>query len=198
MSMKLEKEFARIDDYLPSAKTDGYSAFAKVLQWLMAALVFLNTGLGWSIDGGDTPPGNPNVLLVHFALGILFIVLLTARVICRRRNSPPPLPETVSVHQQRAARLTHFSLYGLMTLVPMLGLWTSLSHQEVLPFLSGAGFEKPLSNASTFSSRKDLHVLSVNLLLTVGMIHVAAALHHQFWGKDKLLHRTAWGNQHEK
>ena len=197
MPVRFENEIAPSVYKPPLTGERGYSPTAKVLHWLMAFIIFLNAGLGWSLDG-DGLTSNPNVLLIHFAFGTLLLTLLILRIAWWKRNAPPQLPSSISAYQRKAAQVMHFGFYVLMAVVPLSGLWMGLVHEELLHFVAMAGLEILQPEDHSFQSRKALHSLTVNLLLAGALFHIAAALHHQFWLKDKLLVRMTWGGKHNE
>ncbi|MGI9129025.1 MAG: cytochrome b [Roseomonas sp.] len=103
-------------------------------------------------------------------------------------STATPLPSSMTAQQQR---LAHFGLYGLMAVVPLLGLAT--------PFLRGRGLEfgffsiaSPLAANRTLSrSVKEVHELVAYGLLGLVAFHIAAALWHQFIKRDGLMDRMS-------
>jgi cytochrome b561 len=85
------------------------------------------------------------------------MLLLALRIVWRMVSTAPALPVGMNTQQRRLARLAHFGLYGLMAVVPLLGLATL--------FLRGRGLEfglfsiaSPLAANRTLSrSIKEVH-----------------------------------------
>jgi cytochrome b561 len=104
----------------------GYSAAQKWLHWGMALLVAILAAVGLTMTrlGEGTVTGA--LYELHKSIGLIVLGLVTARMAVRlARGVPPPEPD-IPAWQQRAARASHYGLYGLLVLVPLAG-WTATS-----------------------------------------------------------------------
>ena len=168
-----------------------YDRLAILFHWVMAALIFYAAASILIAD--DLPRGafRDFIKTSHNSVGAVVMLLLALRIVWRMLSTAPPMPDGMSTQQQRLARLAHFGLYGLMAVVPLLGLATL--------FLRGRGLEfgffsiaSPLAANRTLSRTiKEVHELAAYGLLGLVTFHIAAALWHQFIKRDGLMDRMS-------
>jgi cytochrome b561 len=175
--------------------TGGYSGAQKALHWTVAALVLAMVVIGvamTTIAGGATK----NALYeIHKSIGLVVLALMGVRIALRWRRGAPPLVPDLPAWQRRAAVASHYALYALLVLVPVLG-WSGVSAccppvnlfwtvPVTLPI--GGGFE----TAKPILYVHDILALSLAALVAV---HVAAALHHHVVRRDDTLRRMLPGS----
>jgi cytochrome b561 len=114
-----------------------YGAVPQSLHWITAIFVICGFLLGQF--GDALPKGSPRDvgLLVHMTLGQCVVALLVIRLLWRRVNPPPP-PETTPFGRllDIAAKASHFTLYGLLFVVPLLGMIVQLKRGNDLPIFA--------------------------------------------------------------
>lgn len=169
-----------------------YGAVPQALHWLTAILVPCGFILGQFLD--DLFPKGPVRdfgLSVHMTLGQCVLALLVISLVWRMANPPPP-PEKTPFGQlvEFAARLTHFALYALLLVVPLLGTMVQLKRGNALPIFAFWQVHSPWPvDRNLARSILQLHGLLADALLILAGIHAAAALvHHWIW-RDRTLMR---------
>jgi cytochrome b561 len=180
-----------------------YSAVAIVLHWAIAAAILTNHGLGWwmhrAIEVAERQAAAISAFQVHKSLGLTVLVLSVLRVAWRLAHRAPPLPASLPVWQNRAARLVQGGLYALMVLVPLAG-WTYVSTQWrgdaplTVPTLWFGLFEVPhLFDAAAVDAGERAAIAARNFtahvwlawgLLALLLAHAGAALKHRFVNRD--------------
>lgn len=171
-------------------ETTRYSAVARWLHWLIAIFVILNivTGLGH-----DALPRDQRgvVMAFHFSSGITVLALTVLRILWRIGHKPPPLPAGMSGWQVGLARGTHWAFYALMIVLPLSG-WIMVSSAPfpiqwfglvALPKF-GVTREDAISGVAG-----EGHEILGFLMAGLVVLHIGAALWHQFGLKDNLLAR---------
>jgi cytochrome b561 len=167
--------------------------------------------------------GGIPIIGVHMILGIAVLVLLLVRLVIRLRIRRPDWATTGSALLDRIGKWTHIALYFFTFSVTVTGLIFALQTNRLAAAFSGAprqfaqrqfqpgqfpapgqgfqpgeggerpeGFRGGLLAAGRFVFRA-FHELSWQILLALIILHVAAALFHQFWRKDNLLGRMWFG-----
>jgi cytochrome b561 len=130
------------------------------------------------------------LLAWHKSIGFLILGVIILRLGWRLYSPPPPLPATVPVLQQYAARVSHGLMYVILLAMPLVG-WASSSAANltvsvfgwfVLPNLTAPDKELAQWLIST-------HVVMAWLLLSIIVLHVTAALWHHFVIRDDVLKR---------
>jgi cytochrome b561 len=174
-----------------------YSSVQKFLHWTMAALIVLMVTVGVTMTNiGETPYTNA-LYELHKSLGIVVLTLALIRIAVRWTRSAPPL-EPMPEWQRRAAYASHYSMYGLIVLVPLMG-WIATSYccKPVNLFWT-LPVSLPIPDAPTMEAAKPLflvHFTLAFLLAAIATVHVTAALHHHFVKRDRTLVRMLPGGE---
>jgi cytochrome b561 len=179
---------------------DRYSAVAIVLHWLIAALILTNIGLAWYFDD-LTGLARVAPTQLHKSIGITVLLLSVLRLGWRLVSRPPPSPAGTAPWERLLAGAVHGLFYVVMLGLPLTG-WAMVSASplihvfpiklyDVVPW-PAIGPLTSLPHDQMKSAHKAL-ALSHGLLgkLTYGLIvlHVGAALMHQFVRRDVIVSR---------
>ena len=176
------------------AKPLSYTAVAKLLHWVLALALVGIFGVGLYMADLPFSPQRLKLYNWHKWAGITILSLSVLRLLWRLSHRPPPLP-TALAHsmpkwQHRIHEGTHYAMYALFFIVPLIG-WA---------YSSAAGFPIvvfgviPLpdllsANHGLAETIKPLHGLAAWVLCGLVALHVAAALKHQFIDRDGLIGR---------
>lgn len=172
----------------------GYSPFARGLHWATVAFLLVLYPLGEAMTYRgkhlDIWDGLTNGLYsTHKLLGFTLFWLVLARLVYRVRNGAPPDEPTIEPWQRLASHVTHWSLYALLLLVPLMG-WIGIS---LYPARDIFGlFQLPaLWTPNQPASEKVflVHEILGKVMLVLIVVHVGAALFHHFIRKDGVLRR---------
>jgi cytochrome b561 len=171
---------------------EAYGGVAVALHWLLAALIVVAFFVGLTMTELPLSPQRLRLYNWHKWLGIAVLVLSAARILWRAAgHPPPPLPSHTPAWQQQAYRGTHLVFYALFFLVPLLG-WAYTSAVGVpvvwlgvVPLPDFVPRDKLLGEEVL----KPLHEATSYLLAAFVVVHVAAALKHQYVDRDRLLAR---------
>jgi cytochrome b561 len=174
-----------------SADTQRYSRTAISLHWLIALLMICGFYLGWIMT--DIPGFTPTKLKYvswHKWIGVTVFVLALLRITWRVTHQAPSMPSAMPAWQKAAAHATHGLLYVLMLAIPLSGYMFSSAagvqvvYLGVLPLPTLIGPDHALK-----AVLRTVHVLLNYTLLVLVVMHVLAALKHQFVERDGLLAR---------
>jgi len=166
-----------------------YGFVAQGLHWVIAGLLIVQVTLGKIAD--DLPLGLDKLALTarHKSVGITILALAAIRLAWRlidRPPAPPPMPRWQFV----ASRLTHAAFYVLLFAMPLSGwLMSSASNYPVSWFglVQLPDFVRPDEGLEHLL--EEVHETLAKVLITLAILHVAAALKHQFIDRDGLLTR---------
>jgi cytochrome b561 len=168
----------------------------RLIHWISAALVIGALGLGttmvWFVDD---PAARFDLTQTHKSIGITVLALTTLRL-CLRITTTAPKPEPATPLIQRAATATHLSLYVLAVLLPLSGwLMASTTPVRIPTRLFGLlDLPYPLApDLPTFRLFHAVHVVAAILLAGLVVLHVAAALAHAFYWRDRTMRRMDVG-----
>ena len=171
--------------------TAGYHPVSRALHWAVAGMVvlqFVLARLAENAEQTDSTLRQLALLANHKSVGITILVLVVVRLLWRRKAPPPALPPTMDRWQVLASRISHWTLYGLLLLLPISGwLMSSASAYSVSWFnlLQLPDLVQP--NDALEETLERIHeTLAVTLLIVAG-IHVLAAVKHAVIDKDGVL-----------
>ncbi|WP_024698643.1 cytochrome b [Pseudomonas avellanae] len=169
-----------------------YTAKARWLHWIMAALIVLAYTLILSrTQFGKGSEYRTLVVQSHFWVGIVVLVLAFFRVAERRRQRPPGITPPLEGVLRTAATLSHYALYAFLFAQPLLGLLTVMVEKGALPIpLTDLQIPWPLPTSDhTAEYFEDLHKLLGKIFYYVIGLHVVAALWHHIVRNDNTLKR---------
>lgn len=183
---------------MSSAAVTRYIPFARALHWLLALGIVGNFALGVYMSDLPFSPARLQYYSWHKWAGVLVLAFSAVRLLTRLLSPPPALPDAIEAAmpgwQKLAHHATHVALYALFFAVPLTG-WAYSSAAGfpivwfgVLPLPDFMPVDKALAE-----SIKPLHELSAFGLAGLVVLHVAAALKHQFIDRDRLLGRMGLG-----
>lgn len=174
---------------LSTAGSARYTTTAIALHWLLALMIVGTFAFGLYMTSLPMSPARLKLYNWHKWAGIVILTLSALRLLWRLAHRPPPdLP--MPPWQRRAAHLTHAALYLLFFAVPLVG-WAYSSAAGfpivvfgMLPLPDFVPVDKALAEAI-----KPWHGALAFALAACVVLHVAAALKHQWIDRDRLLAR---------
>jgi cytochrome b561 len=172
----------------------AYSVTARVLHWLVAALVLFMIPAGIIIANEWGGPVQQPLYDLHKSVGVLLLPLVLARLLYRLTHPPMPLPADIPAPQQFAAHATHWALYGLLIAQPLVGLIATSAYPAPLPMFGL--FELPPvwpENRPLSERLFAVHRWMGIAIAAVAAMHIGAALHHHFVRRDRVLMRMVTG-----
>jgi len=175
---------------------ERYTLTAIWLHWVTAILMLIMlfqqmVGDNWIRVpiGGSMAGWKPSA---HASVGLLILLLGLARLFWRLANPPPRLPAAMRKWQVWASHIVHWMFYLLMIGLPVTGMLALVPYgagrldvEQVMFFsLIPVAFMPNLGNWTAAA-----HELLTNIAKFLVIVHVLAALKHQFWDRDRLLGR---------
>lgn len=164
----------------------SYPFAMRVMHWLMAALVLslLFAGLTMVKSLG---PWQQQLLSWHKAMGLLAMLAILVRLYIRLRSETPTLPDSVPKLQQLAAKLTQFSFYVLLVVMPVSGYLMQNAAGRPLQLL---GIPLPAvieTDLALYGFFREMHGWAALLLVVLIVVHIVAALYHGLIKRDGVL-----------
>jgi cytochrome b561 len=172
----------------------GYTFTARVLHWVTAILVLLQLPLGIVIANEWGGKLQDALYSGHKSIGALVIPLIVARLVYRLTHRPPPLPGDIPAVQRVAALTTHWALYALLIVQPLLGWAGTSAYPAPVPFFGL--FELPpllAPNRALSEQLLSVHRLVGFTIAALAALHIGAALFHHFVRRDRVLLRMIAG-----
>lgn len=177
------------------ALSTRYSNTAIALHWLIAMVVLTQLCTGWAFSDMARGPDRDLWFAWHRTLGFAVLLLTIMRLMWRFICPPPPLPLTMPCWQRCAAKASHVGFYLVLIALPLTG-WVYVSSGNTAattgittlvggtpwPIIPGMPREWHRLSA-------DVHGVLVTITCAMLLLHVAAALKHQFLDKGINTHR---------
>ena len=169
---------------------ERYTFIQKLLHWLIALLVIGALGAGAALDWLDNGALKNQLYALHKATGMLILGLMLLRIAARIIFGAPPLPVSVPSWQRIAAAASHFLLYALILMMPVVGWAATSAFPAPIPFF-GLFDVPPLIGADRDLSKQlfAIHYWMGKGILALVALHIAAALKHALIEKDGVLRR---------
>jgi cytochrome b561 len=177
-----------------TSRLKRYNPVLVSLHWIIAILIFSTFLLAGDDEGGGaaTIAGIPT-LGVHMILGITILVLLIIRFIVRWRTQHPDWATTGNRFLDKVGELTHWALYLFTFGMTITGIALAMRGNRFartfgLASAAPSGQFRPRGFSIGVFHGAIWFFLSLLILL-----HIGAALYHQFILKDNLLGRMWYG-----
>jgi cytochrome b561 len=190
------------DDFLHAAPpraanapaAPAYTAPARALHWITAVLILFMIPTGFMAANEWGGSLQDSLYDLHKSIGALIIAVITVRLVYRWRHRPLPLPADVPPLQRLAAEATHWALYALLVLQPLIGWIATSAYPAPVPVFGWVTLP-PIWPADRALSEQ---LFSVHRLVGIAIAclvtaHVAGALYHHFARKDRVLMRMISG-----
>lgn len=181
-----------------SQRPARYGATAIALHWVLALAIVIMLVAGYYMTGLPFSPQRLKLYNWHKWLGVAVLTLSILRLLWRILRQPPALPADMQAAmprwQQQAHHGTHHLMYALFFIVPVLGWAYSSAAGFPIVFLGQfplpdfVPVSKPLADVL-----KPVHALAAYALALLMLLHVAAALKHQYIDRDGLIARMLPG-----
>lgn len=190
----------------PETGTRSYTAVAIVLHWAIAVAIVGNLMLGlWmheAIDEEGTRARAIAVFQLHKSIGLSVLGLSVLRLLWRLTHRAPALPAGSPRWERISARAVHVLFYLLMFAIPLSGwLYASTQWRNDGPFnvptiwfglfqvpnLFGLDAVSQTLRATLSGTLLNTHEFLAWSAVVLLVLHVGAALKHQFLDHDEVL-----------
>ncbi len=171
-----------------------------MLHWLIAALILANIVLAWTFQTMPKGLAEFQLIQLHKSFGITVLLLSVLRLAWRLLNPPPPAPP-MPRWQRIASQVVHWGFYAVMIGMPLSG-WVMVSASKLgLPTLLYGAIPWPhlaFVHDLAPDAKKvwdywagQTHATLAWIAYGLIVLHVGAALKHQFFDRDNLIYRMA-------
>ena len=168
-----------------------FTSLQRTLHWLMAACILTMFFVGVGMVS-TVAPKYLSLISLHKTLGMTILVLALLRLVVRLRTGAPALPADLPGPLKLAAHLSHYALYALMILMPLIG-WAMLSAANY-PIVLWGGVRLPAiapPSDSLHTLLWNAHVYLAFAFYVLVLLHLAAALFHALIRRDGVFRTMA-------
>jgi len=171
---------------------ETYSTGARHFHWWMVLLIAIQVPLGiFMVAYGErTNFADPTGRLYdsHKLIGLLILLFALARLSYRLLHGAPGDEPTIEPWQSIVSHITHWTIYALLLVVPVLGWLAVSAYGPFAPF--GITLPRLLAENQGLADRLfTVHKAAAFLLIVLVGMHVGAALYHYFIRRDGVLNR---------
>jgi cytochrome b561 len=163
-----------------SSPAPRYTRVAKVLHWLLVALVFGQIVFGWFVRTVER--GTPDRSLfvnLHKSTGITIGLVILFRLYWRFTHRPPPLPAAIAAWERLSARASHIALYACMLIMPVSGYLASNFSKYGIKYFNVVALPPwGIDDKQIYAVFNTTHVATSYVFVALIAIHMAAALTH--------------------
>jgi len=157
-----------------------YRNIVVAIHWLSAVLIIAQIFIGLKFAGMPKGPDRAVAFDWHKAVGVTILLLAVVRLAVRLMNPPPPFPDVMPKRERAVAVWNHRLFYFLMFALPLTGL--SLVSKRAVGGMTEliGGLKFP---AISLGPIGQTHALLAWAMIALLVLHVAAALKHQFYDR---------------
>ena len=177
---------ASVPDTRPQSAVLRYSNTTVAFHWITVLLVLFQAYLGFRFGYSEPGPARDAVFVWHKTTGVVILLLTLARLFYRLKNPPPPYPPELPAWERHAAVWNHRLFYTLLIAMPIVGFIAVSGFAQGKPTELLGGIMIPTIpgiSKATGELAGEVHEVSAFLLIALILLHVAAALKHQFVDK---------------
>jgi cytochrome b561 len=169
-----------------------YSVTARRLHWWTFTLLAVQIPVGLFMvrygEATNFAEPTPKLYDAHKLIGLTILLLAVVRLTYRLVHGAPSDEPTLQPWEKLVSHLTHWAIYALLFIVPLLG-WLAISYYGPFePFgikLPALAAQDDAKATRTFF----LHMAAAYALIALLAMHVGAALQHYLIKKDGVLRR---------
>lgn len=172
-----------------------YHPLLVALHWLIALMI-----IGMLIGGffvvskmPNSDPGKVQLMMGHMIGGVSILTLILIRLGVRLSTARPAPAETGNSLLDKLGRFNHYAFYVVVIVIAVSGIATAKISglSETVFNHTGAALPEEFDIYPTFR----VHAIMNLLLAALVILHIAAALWHQFIRGDGLLRRMGFGKR---
>jgi len=166
------------------------------LHWVVALLIFANISLAVALESGGRDLAGIPLINFHMTFGITILILMITRLSVRFIFQRPAAADAGNPILNKIGEATHWLLYLLTFGMTISGLILAIETDD-LPQLLGAISAEASSRGLANLNLGWLHGRIWALLLLLILLHIGAAIYHQFILKDNLIKRMGFGKRYD-
>ena len=161
----------------------SYGSMTRFLHWTTAIIIIGMLAFGFFM--GDMPKAyKPTIYMLHKSFGLLVLGLVIIRIIWHICTGKPAYAKALNRMEQILSTAGHHTLYLLMIIMPMTGLFMSIAAKRYPSFFGIFTVNIPgIPQTKYFGGlMNQAHEILAWFFIGLIVLHVGAALHHKIRG----------------
>ncbi len=172
-----------------------YSPAFRVIHLISALLIFILIPLGIYMKGVDDLQTLITLYDLHKSLGASLLGIIIIRIYLKATTAKSESSIKHSKLVRNVSRLTHWSLYLLLLIMPMSGWLMSNAAGFAVSFFGLFNFPDLIDKSDeSLVFYQQIHFYAATALLGLISLHAAGALKHHFIDQDNTLKRMSSNN----
>ena len=160
-----------------------YGWGGRALHWTSVTLLVVLILTGDGFADLEASEHRSSLVATHVSWGLLFLLVMLARVYWRISNHNPVQSYSIRKWQKYSARSLHLTIYFVVISQSLVGILNLASSGEGLAFFSffeTAAFMQ--KNVALYELSKGLHYSLSIAIYPLFLVHISAAIYHQLFG----------------
>ena len=169
---------------------ERWGPVSQLLHWTIVLLILGQGTVGLLMTEMRNSPDKIQVYALHKSFGLTILALVVLRLLWRWYAGTPRPVVGMPQWQERIASLTHWALYALLFAIPLSG-WV-LNSAAGFPLQWFGLFNLPAITGKDHGLHElaeELHELLFWTLVSLALLHAAAAFYHHLFQHDATLAR---------
>ena len=169
---------------------ERWGPVSQLLHWTIVLLILGQGTVGLVMTEMRNSPDKIQVYALHKSFGLTILALVVLRLLWRWYAGTPRPVAGMPRWQERIASLTHWALYALLFAIPVSG-WV-LNSAAGFPLQWFGLFNLPAITGKDHDLQElaeEVHELLFWTLVSLALVHAAAAFYHHLFQRDATLAR---------
>ena len=160
-----------------------YGLIARILHWTSVAILLTLIVIASQFSDKDAGPDKLALVIQHSSIGMLFLMVMLARLTWRNLNPNPIHSYHIKSWQKLLAISLHRSIYIILITQCILGLLILLTSGEPWHFFNLLEVPPLFAKADVIhKTAEGLHYLVSVMIYPLFAVHITAAIYHQIFG----------------
>ena len=168
---------------------EKYPVSMRLFHWVTVIFVLTLLTVGFVMSSMKPSPDKWQLYFMHKSFGLLFFLLIIARIINRYKSKLPATPSQFSPLEAKLSKIAQYSMYALLVFMPIAGGTMSVFSGKGLPFFFTTFLASVEKNADISGFFWLLHTNIPFLLIAIITLHILGVLKYIFIDKYNIIRR---------
>ena len=171
-----------------------YDPVARLFHWLVVVLVAMQLAIALVLPAVLPGSAEDSLAAWHLSVGSTILLVMLLRLGWRLTHAPPPPPVDLSPGLRLLSRATHWALYALLIVQPLLGWTTASAYGVTVRLLGLIPLPALVAPDKAFAEAVGrVHGAVALVLVALIALHISGSLYHALVKRDRVVHRMLPG-----